>query len=401
MSSTSEFISHILKYASCFFKFERLILLAIKSNHYKNTIAITGSSGKTTTKEMLAAILKTRWRIIKTPGNSNLIKHTRHIAAARKPYHRALIAELGIAGYRQVKKHCRYIKPDIGIITNIGTAHIGNFGGQITAIARTKGELIDCLNPNGLLIINGDDPNSRLLPIDRFKGKVVRVGLTRRLDYYAYNIDDTGGGLIFSIDIRGKQERFFLPTVGRHNIYNALYAIVVADYLGFSADHIRKGLHRYRRPRSRLIVHVLKNDIRIIDDSYSSNPSAAKVAIDVLDSLPGDKKIAVLGSMLEMGKYSATGHAEVGQYLAAKKVDFLITYGEAARQIGKGAIASGFPAPKVTHVSSLKALRGRLIPLIEPRTTILLKASHKLNLHYLCRYLIKRYKKKKPIITTY
>ena len=139
----------------------------------------------------------------------------------------------------------------------------------------------------------------------------------------------------------------------------------------------------------------MKNDIRIIDDSYSSNPSAAKAALETLDSLPGNKKIAVLGSMLEMGKYSATGHEEVGQYLAAKKVDFLITYGEAARQIGKGAINSGFPSQRVTHVSSLKALRRHLIPIIEPRTTILFKASHKLNLNYLCRYLIKHYKKKK------
>lgn len=365
--------------------------MALTSNQYKPTIAITGSSGKTTTKEMLASILKTRWRILKTSGNSNLVKHTRQLAAARKPYHRALIAELGIAGYRQVKMHCRYIKPNIGIITNIGTAHIGNFGGKIEALARTKGELIDCLTAGGLLIINGDDTNSRLLYPDRYKGTIIRVGLNHESDCFAYNICEESRGLHFSVDIKGKEEQFFVPAVGRHNIYNALCAVVVADYLGFNPNHIRKGLNRYRKPRSRLIVHVLKHKIRVIDDSYSSNPSAAKAAIDVLDSLPGKKKIAVLGSMLEMGKCSVSGHEEVGKYLAGKKVDILITYGKPARHIRNGAISSGFPAANIIHVLSEKALRKRLIHTIEPHSTILLKASHKLRLDSIVRYLVKYY----------
>lgn len=340
-------------------------------------IAVTGSSGKTTTKEMIASILSKRWKIFKTKGNMNLPSHTAKYARQIGASHRAVVLEYGMSRFGQIKRHCQWIRPNIGIITNVGSAHIGNFGGKVNGLVQAKSELIQYMNPLGTLYLNADDANSRLLHTRGFKGTIVKVGIGEKADYRATHIRYASNGMEFQVKLGKAPRTFYIPIYGTHNVYNALFAIAVAHRLGCSVSQIRAGLRSYRRPDRRLIVYRLGNGIQILDDTFSSNPHATKAAINVLCSIEKNRRIAVLGSMLEMGKYSTAGHKEVGRYLARKKIDYLFTVGKSARQIGIGAVESGMPSHKVKHFPSKEQLHPAIIKQIKPNTTILVKGSHK------------------------
>jgi len=358
----------------------------------KPVIAITGSAGKTTTKEMIASILKQRWKIYKTSGNANAPRHTAVYARKIKPYHKAVVLEFGMSHHGQIKLHTRIIQPNIGIVTNVGTAHIGNFKGNIKGIANTKSDLIRNMKQTGLLVLNADDKNSRLLDTKKFKGKIMTVSQHQAADYQADNIEYTLGGMKFRTKIKDKPIEFKIPVYGRHNIYNALFAIAVADYLGFSPNEIRKGLLTYKRPGRRLTIYRLKKKIKIIDDTFSANPHATKAAIDVLSNIGKGTNVAVLGTMLEMGKYAVKGHKDVGKFVAKRKIDYLYTYGKTARLIGLGAREAGFPAKKIHHFSNQRILTKKLIKHLKPNTTFLFKASHGMELNKTVKALVTYHK---------
>ena len=360
----------------------------------KPVIAIVGSAGKTTTKEMIASIIQQRWKILKTSGNANAPRHTAMMVKKVSPLHKALVLEYGMSRHGEIKLSCRIIQPNIGVITNIGTAHIGHFNGDIKGIANTKSDLIRLMKPKGILYLNADDNNSKLLDTKNFKGKIVTVSQKNPSDFKAENVKYVKGGMNFETNLNGTSYKFFIPVYGKHNIYNALFAVAVTYNLGFKPAEIQKGLRFYRKPWRRLSVYRLKNNIRIIDDSFSANPNAAKAAIDVLHQVGKGKKIAVLGTMLEMGRYKVKGHKDVGRYLAKKGVDKLFTYGNDAVYIGQGAIESGFPKEKVKNYFNQTKIVKDLLKHLEPNTTILFKASHGMYLNQVIKALINSYKDK-------
>lgn len=349
-------------------------------------IGITGSAGKSTTKEMLASILATKWRVFKSPENKNIFRDTKRYAKQIRPIHKAVVLEYGMIYANRIKWHCSYIQPNIGIITMIGTSHIGNLGG-LKGLIKAKSELIAYMNQNGMLFLNADDPNSKRLPISRFKGKIFRTGIRKTADYRATNINYSVNGMKFSVTLNGHKEQFIIPVLGRHNVYNALFAIAVAHRLGFNVKAIRKGLAGFSRLRQRLIVHKLPRRVTVIDDTFSSNPNAVKAAINVLSNVGKGRNVAVLGSMLELGRFTLAGHRKVGRYIAQKKVDYLDTYGNAALQIGVGAVKSKFPASRVKHFMIKNHLNRHLLGLAKPGTTILVKGSHDLRMGETVRYL--------------
>lgn len=353
-------------------------------------IAVTGSAGKSTTKEMVASILQTRWRVFKSPGNMNHLLSTVKNATLITPAHQAVVLEYGMTRRGHIRRHCQYVKPNIGIITNVGTAHIGNFGGDIRKVALAKSELIQNMKQTGLLILNADDDNSRYLVTKGFGGKIRRVGIDRKADYQASSITPQGNGMSFHVKLNGSDHTFFVPIMGRHNVYNALSAIAVAAELGFSPEEIKKGLRSFRKLGRRLTIYRLPHKIRVIDDTFSANPNAVKAAINVLTQIAKQKKIAVLGTMLEMGVYSVKGHREVGRYAAQKQVDYLLTYGREAEQIGKGAIAAGMPASRVFYFVNRNGLHRRLLELLEENATVLVKGSHGLAMNQTVQFLLAR-----------
>jgi UDP-N-acetylmuramoyl-tripeptide--D-alanyl-D-alanine ligase len=191
----------------------------------------------------------------------------------------------------------------------------------------------------------------------------------------------------FAVKLAGNNHGFFIPILGNHNVYNALFAIAVADRLGFTPEQIMKGLKTYNRPASRLRVIRLKKDVCLIDDSFNANPNSVNAAIDVLSKIGGNKNIAVLATMSELGRYSERGHKEVGKYLAARNVTHLFTFGKAAKLIGTEAISHGFPHQRVVHSMDRRTMHKRLKMAISPGSTILVKGSHNMMMNKTVSFL--------------
>ncbi|HBZ82479.1 MAG TPA: UDP-N-acetylmuramyl peptide synthase [Brevibacillus sp.] len=359
----------------------------------KPVIAVTGSAGKTTTKEMIFAILNRRMSTYRSMYNKNFLGNTRAHVKRLRDEHEAAVLEFGILRSGHIQQHCRIIQPNMGVITNIGTAHIGNFEGKAGRLAMAKSELIRNMKPTGTVFINRDCPYSRRFAGQPFRGsfagRFVTFGIEQEADYRAEHIVMEADGISFVCQIGQQSEAFFIPTLGGHNVYNALAAIAVAHTLGIPLADIRQGLRQFQPQKKRLVCYRLNNNVQVLDDTYSSNPDAAKAAIDVLSQSEHGTKVAVLASMLEMGKYEVQGHEEVGQYLSSKNVDYLYTFGSSARHIARAAIRAGFPAERVMHCANKEVLHRSLAKRVKPDTTILVKGSHKLKMGETVEFLRK------------
>lgn len=354
-------------------------------------IAVTGSSGKTTTKEMIAAILGQRWKVFKAKGNHNLVSATRAHAKMIKPEHQAVVLEYAMAAPGIIKLHCQVIRPNIGVITNVGTAHVGNFGGSVRKLAAAKSELIRYMDRQGTLVINGDDPGSRYLKTDAFGGKIITFGLNNAM-VKGRAIKVTANGTEFEAWFGEEWHKIRLPFYGEHNVLNALAAICVAHHLGFSPGEIRQGLLKSYRTRRRLFLRRSPNGILVVDDSYSSNPHALRAALDVLVQLEGERKIAVLGEMLELGAYSVTGHREVGRYIAGKGLDLLLTLGRRARLIGEEAVACGLDSSRFRHFTNRADLHAYLKGHLRAGDIVLVKGSHLTEMHKTADYIARGFR---------
>ena len=364
----------------------------------KPIIAVTGSAGKTTTKEMISAILSQKWKVYKSKHNRNFLGNTRAHAKRIRDEHRAAVLEFGMLRGGHIQKHCNIIRPSIGVITNIGTAHIGNFGGSRRGIAMAKSELIRHMDRHGVVFLNLDCAYSRFLQdqpfVGKFAGKFVTVGIKHPADYRATHIRFDEHGVHFTCLLDGTEVPFFVPLMGMHTVYNALFAIAVAHTLGFDHVSMQQGLRFFKSQKKRLTHYRLfSHDIHILDDTYSSNPHAAKAAIDVLGQMGDGTKIAVLASMLEMGEYEIKGHDEVGRYVQQRNIDYLYTLGKSARHIARGAIQAGFPAERVIHCTSREQLHRLLVKQLKPHTVFLVKGSRLLRMGKTVQFLCEETKK--------
>lgn len=355
-------------------------------------IGITGSSGKTTTREFIVSILEQKWNVLKNTGNKNLPSNTQQIAESYNPSVDAIVLELGMGKQGAGEKHCSHIQPNISIITNIGTAHYGNLGNSIESTACFKSALIKHMKQDGLLFLNKDDENSKLLDTSTFMGRIITIGITQQADYRAYDYKYVNNGMEFSITLNDNKETFFIPTFGIHNIHDALFAVAVSHQLGYTASEIKEGLANYQIPIKRLNVMELCNRSLLIDDTVNANPQSMKATIDVQAELgKGKKKIAVLGSMLELGDYTETGHKEVGAYLAGKQIDIIFTYGQGAKWINQGAIAEGYNPERVKHFKDRQELHRELKLCMEDDTVILIKGSSAMNMDKTVQYIKERF----------
>lgn len=360
-------------------------------------VAVTGSAGKSTTKEMIAAVLTTTWKIFKSTDNLNFWTHTKKYAKQIAPSHKAVVLEYGMSGPGQIRKHCEIIRPNITAITNIGTAHLGSFGGVVSKLILAKSEIVRNMDSKGIFIRNYDDPNSKKISTGRFRGKTITFGLKEGANIRGKNVRYGRGGMLFEVKLDGRDETFFIPIYGRHHVYNALIAITVGRQLGIPLAGIKQGLRSFMRMQRRLSIHRLNRQIILIDDSFSSNPNAAIAAIDVLRSIGKGKKILVLGSMLALGKYTIRGHQEVGRYIAQTKgVDWLFTYGRFAKNIGTAAIAGGFNGKRVIHFTNRVVLHRALHNQLTTGSIVLIKGSHGAAMKETVEHLAKKIGRAQP-----
>ncbi len=322
-------------------------------------IGVTGSSGKTTTKDFIAGVLSGRMKVLKTEGNLNNEIGLPLTLLRLDESCRAAVLEMGMSAPGEIAGLAQWALPDIGVITNIGEAHLEMLG-SMEAIAAAKAELLDCIGSRGTAVLNGDDPRLREMGA-RFDGKVYTYGFNQG-DIRASSLSKRGEGSIFKVRFPGGEEgSFSLPLPGRHLVSNALAALAVGYLLGVSLPQMQEGLEKSEITDGRLQLLTHHTGSRIIDDSYNANPDSVRAALEVLRDLGGVKSVAVLGDMLELGPAAPEAHREIGRFAARSRIGALVTVGELGAEIAAGAAAAGLTAAACrSHAEALDALKRHL-----------------------------------------
>ena len=339
-------------------------------------VAVTGSNGKTTTKEMVASVLAQRWRTLKTEGNFNNRIGVPHTLFRLTVRHRAAVIEMGVDQQGQTTRLCEIARPTIGVITNIGPDHL-EFFGSMEGSAQAKAELLDLLPPDGTAILNADDPYFDYLA-SRTQCRVVSFGLSGRADVRATNVEsDARKGTSFHLLLPGKSRHtaVSIKVHGMHNVTNALAAAAVGLSLNFSGATIAQGLARFRPAamRSQIVAH---HGVQIINDCYNANPASMKAALELLAHWsPVRERVAVLGDMLELGRDSRRLHREVGQVLPSMSLSRLVACGELGRDIAEGARQAGMPNSSIVELPDAAAAAEWLRKTVRQGDVVLVKAS--------------------------
>src|SRR5713101_1469101 len=312
-------------------------------------VAITGSNGKTSTKDFAAAVLARRFRVTKTEGNfNNHVGLPRTILEATAQ-HEVAVWEIGMNHPGEVAALSKLAAPDVAIITNIGIAHI-EFMGSREAIADEKGALVEAVSVGGTVILNADDPFSARIAA-RARAKVVLAGTTDGT-IRAAEISQSEDGTEFTILEGAHRCRAQLPVPGLHMVQNALLAVAAGRVFGVSLEECAAGLAAAPLAKARLQIKKI-GGVEFIDDSYNANPDSMKAALRTLVELDADgKRIAVLGEMRELGDESERGHSEVGETAAALRVDYLIAIGKVAAAIVRAAERAGLEKTRAVTSTS-------------------------------------------------
>lgn len=300
-------------------------------------IAVTGSVGKTTTKEFIASVLSQAFSTYKTQGNMNSETGLPLTLLHVSPENKVVVTEMGMCGFGEISELSHIARPDIGVLTNIGVCHI-EFLGSREGILKAKMEIVDGMPDNGVLVLNGDDPY--LSTVSDTAQKRITYGLNRPdYDYYAYNVAVLSEGVSFTAKTPIGDLDVKLAIDGIHNVYNSLAAIAVGVLCGMDLKQIGEGLSRMEKAPMRQNIRK-ENGMTLIEDCYNASPTSMKASIDVLKGKEG-RKVAVLGDMLELGEDSAAYHRSVGEMLEG--VSVLIAYGEFAQSYLEGAEIAGVP----------------------------------------------------------
>lgn len=364
---------------------------SVNAKFDKPIIAITGSAGKTTTKAFLGSILAKKWNVFESKDYWNTTEHTKKHAEEINDSHQAVVLEYGMAYPGIITNHCSIIQPNISIVTNIGLAHVGNFDGDVRKVAKAKSELIQGMDQQGLLILNKDDDNSNYLLTDQFKGKILTTGIHTEADYRAYDIQYKESGMAFKMELQGQEIQLFIPILGEHHVYNALNAVAVADYLGFTPQEIKAGLH-FKKPPRRLTLYNCRDHITVIDDTVHSHPQGVRAALNVLTNVSKKRRVAIIGQMRELGDLREEEYRKLGEFIVEQGIDLLITYGFRTEEIGAAAMAKGMDSNKIYHFTNKDQLHALLEKIIEPHDTILVKGASKTNMFETVKFLDQTFK---------
>lgn len=339
-------------------------------------IAVTGSNGKTTTKDMIYSLLSSKFNVCCTEKNNNneiglsltLLNITRE--------HEVCVVEMGMRGLGQIEELCKIAEPNIGVVTNVGTSHIGILGNKAN-IAKAKGELIKSLPKNGTAVLNGDDPFVKKMG-ENFDGRVIYYGMDGNYTVYGEKIKFEEFGTKYTCVCFDEAFKVNLKLLGVHNVYDALAATSTARILGVDVTRIQKVLGEFvSRAGRQSIIDI--NGIKIIDDAYNANPLSMEMALYSLNQFSAKNKYLVLADMKELGTEENKFHYDIGVKAAEMNFDGLITVGELAKFIAKGAKENGLK--KIYTFNSCKEAAKCIKFLAKAGDVFLIKGSHSMHMY--------------------
>ena len=351
------------------------------AEHYRKAlgikvVGITGSVGKTSTKEMIASVLSQKYNVLKTAGNfNNEIGLPLTIFNIREE-HDVAVLEMGISDFGEMHRLAKMARPDICVITNIGLCHLENLIDR-DGILKAKTEMFDFAQPNAKSMLNGDD--DKLITVKDWEGRApIYFGLSTELDAFAEDIHSLSlKGTTCTLHFGDNAVNVLIPIPGHHMVYNALAGALVGRELGLSADEIKAGIEALV-PVSGRNNMISTDDFLIIDDCYNANPVSMKASLDVL-SLADSRKVAILGDMFELGEHENELLYGVGQHAAEKGIDFIICIGALSKNVAKGATDGNWPSKDkgtVLHFDTKADFLEQADKLLKKGDTILVKASH-------------------------
>lgn len=337
-------------------------------------VGISGSVGKTSTKEMIASVLSRKYQVHKTKGNFNNEIGLPLTIFKLEETHQAAVLEMGISDFGEMHRLAAVAQPDIAVLTNIGMSHLKTLGSR-DGILKAKTEMFDHLRGDACVILNGDD--DLLCTLTQVNGKppvFYGIGASRHKQAYASDIENLGlRGIRLTIHLADDAIRVRIPIPGEHNVYNALAAAAVGRQLGLTNEEIKDGIENARTIDGRTNLIETRN-MTVIDDCYNANPLSMKASIDVLATALG-RTIAVLGDMGDLGQDERRLHYEVGRHLAEKGIDILFCAGTLSHETAR-AVREHNPGCTVYEYDKRDDMVKELLPFLQEGDSVLVKASH-------------------------
>ena len=337
-------------------------------------VQITGSVGKTSTRDIIANVVRKQYKTLQTEGNQNNAIGLPTTLLKLKD-HEAVVVESGMNHLGEIRYLGKIAKPTVAVITNIGTAHIG-FLGSRENILKAKLEILENLKPGGYIVINNDNDMLNKWAKEDTKYKKYTFGIEEKSDVMAYNIKVSEDYSTYNVKINNKEYFVKVPVSGKHFVYNSLCAIAVGNLLNIAPENIIKGIETFTLTKNRMEIDKIKDNVTVINDAYNASYDSMKAALEYLKELPGNRKIAVLGDMFELGEFAEEIHRKVGIEVITHKVDMLVTVGELANYIADEAEYLGMPKDQVIRLNTTTEAINYLNDNLEKDDVVLLKAAN-------------------------
>lgn len=354
-------------------------------------IEVVGSSGKTTTKEMIGKIVKRKMQAIMSDYNYNSPLAVANYISFLRERHQAGIYEVGMSQRGHIKRSSTMLSPSIGVITSLHRAHLQKLG-SIEEIIEAKSEILDCMSENSTLVINHEDENCKKMPLERYKGKCLWYGFTDECDIWADTIYYEGLSTIFTVHGENYSFTCKINTFGKYNVLNALAAIAVAKLLGIEEEDIITGLVKYMPNEGRQEVKVLDNDIIVINDNFNANPDSTSKLMDEIPELIKQRPVfLLLGDMENPNSdptYSRQVHYQIGKQISSQTITTIVCIGKWAKEYLNGAIDGGFDETKIHYFENVNDAKPLIKNYIKPNSYVILKASKYVNLRSLISSLV-------------
>ncbi len=359
------------------------------SKYYKSKfdipfVGVTGSVGKTTTRDMIYAALSSKLNTHRNEGNLNNQLGVPLTLFDLNRSHQAAIIEMGMSGFEEIEYLANIVEPNIGVISNIGLSHVENLGSQ-EGILKAKLEITTNFNKDNILVVNGDDEYLSRLKNEKLEYQLKTFGFNKDNDIYCESFETNEDSIEFVCVIENEKHFIKVPTVGKHNIYNAMAAILVGKGIGLTIEEIKIGLMNYTATKMRL--DIVKNEkLTVINDAYNASPDSMKAALNILGRYK-ERRVAILGDMFEMGNLTEYGHRLVGES-AIDNCDVLVTVGQSSMYINDEAKKLGFNENNIHHFDTKEEAINEMKNIIVEKDVVLVKASRGMALEKIVESLI-------------